>query len=55
MHIRDFEIDHLPRAEKQTLWLESRAAYLPIASATIEIDTAGLCSANLSALPLISM
>lgn len=28
-----------------------RAAYLPIASATIEMDTAGLCSANLSRFP----
>lgn len=28
-----------------------RAAYMPIASATIEMDTAGLCSANLSRFP----
>ena len=28
-----------------------RAAYLPIASAVIEMDTAGLCSANLSRFP----
>ena len=29
-----------------------RAAYMPIAAAVIEMDTAGLCSANLSALPV---
>jgi len=28
-----------------------RAAYMPIAAAVIEMDTAGLCSANLSRFP----
>jgi len=28
-----------------------RAAYLPIAAGVIEIDTAGLCTANLSRFP----
>jgi len=28
-----------------------RAAYLPIAAAVIEMDTAGLCSANLARFP----
>ncbi|MEZ4613489.1 MAG: MlrC C-terminal domain-containing protein [Caldilineaceae bacterium] len=28
-----------------------RAAYLPIAEAVIEMDTAGLCTANLSRFP----